>query len=93
MGVNEYVKIGTRIKQIRKEKGLKQKELAEILHYSPTVLANYENGFREPSQERIAEIASALDVTVAELFMCSPIKQLSDYSTDELMKELLRRWL
>ena len=93
MGVNGYMKIGTRIKQLRKEKGLKQKELADILHIPLTTFASYETGYAEPSLKRIVEIASALDVSVAELFQCSPIKQLSDYSTDELVKELLRRWL
>ncbi|MDO4338055.1 MAG: helix-turn-helix transcriptional regulator [Eubacteriales bacterium] len=67
MGVNELVQIGTRIKQLRKEKGLKQKEVADKAQIPYSTFANYENNKREPSQKQIKKIADALGVSEYDL--------------------------
>jgi len=54
--------IGERIKEARKRKGLKQKELAEMLEVSNGAIPQWENGKRNPKLETIRKIASALDV-------------------------------
>ena len=59
--------IGERIKQARKAKGLKQKELAEMLEVSNGAIQQWENGKRSPKLETIRKIASALDVDVYSL--------------------------
>ncbi|MFV0466744.1 MAG: helix-turn-helix domain-containing protein [Lachnospiraceae bacterium] len=79
MGVNELVQIGTRIKQLRKEKGFKQNELADKANIPCSTLANYENNKREPNQEQIEKIAKALDV---------PVYDLLGISTDQLLQPL-----
>ena len=63
--VSEVVKV--RIQEIRKSKGIKQKELAAKLGIAANTLSQYETGNREPDLETIKRIAFALEVTVDEL--------------------------
>ena len=55
--------IGARIKQLRNEKGLNQKQLAEILEVDQTSLSNYENEKRRIDASVITEICHVFDVT------------------------------
>lgn len=56
-----------RIQEIRKSKGIKQKELAAKLGIAANTLSQYETGNREPDLETIKKIALVLEVTVDEL--------------------------
>lgn len=56
-----------RIQEIRKSKGIKQKELAAKLGIAANTLSQYETGNREPDLETIKRIALVLEVTVDEL--------------------------
>lgn len=67
MGINEYVKIGNRIRELRIEKGYTQKEMAELAGISYTTYSNYENNNREPSMKQIEKIAMALEMTTDDL--------------------------
>jgi transcriptional regulator with XRE-family HTH domain len=59
--------IGARISQLRKDKGLTQKELAERLQVSQPVVSDYENDVIRIPADVIGEIAQLLDVTSDEL--------------------------
>lgn len=60
--------IGNKIKQLRNEKGISQKEFARILNNMPvSTLANYENNHREPNIETLTKIATALGVSINDL--------------------------
>lgn len=63
--VGEVVEV--RIQEIRKSKGIKQKELAAKLGIAANTLSQYETGNREPDLETIKRIALILEVTVDEL--------------------------
>lgn len=67
MGINEYIKIGNRIRQLRLEKGYSQKEMAALAGISYTTYSNYENNNREPSMKQIEKIATALNMTTDDL--------------------------
>lgn len=67
MGVNEFIKIGSKIKQLRTEKGYTQTQFAEMLKIPRTTYVNYENGKREPKSEIITKIAEALNINVPDL--------------------------
>lgn len=60
-------KIGEAIKKIRKEKGLSQLELANLIDSSQSHIANIEAGRRRISYETLEKIAQALGVSVAQL--------------------------
>ena len=55
-----------RIKELLKEKNITAKELAKMLNLSEGALSQSING--NPTLERLEQIASALGVTVPELF-------------------------
>jgi transcriptional regulator with XRE-family HTH domain len=67
MGVNEYIQIGSKIKAIRTERGLKQRQVATDLNIPYSTYSNYENNNREPSLYIITQIAKYFDVTIDEL--------------------------
>ena len=53
---------GERLKELRKESELTQKELADKLSISSSAVAMYERGNREPSFEIMEEIADLFNV-------------------------------
>lgn len=60
--------LGDKIKQIRKDKKISQKDFAEILEIPVSTLANYENNHREPSIDTVYKISNALGISPLELF-------------------------
>lgn len=56
--------IGTRIKKLREESGLSQKELAEKLNIANSTLSQYETGQRVPSDDIKIKIADTFQTTI-----------------------------
>ena len=65
--ITKEMQIGQRIKEIRKQKGLTQKQLADKLAVSYTVISQYERGIRNPKVTTLEKIAIALDVSPSVL--------------------------
>ena len=65
--MNFYKMLGKNIKTRRKELGLTQQELADILDMSLNFIGKIEVAFSKPSLDTLIEIANALDTTVSEL--------------------------
>lgn len=64
-----YVIIGKNIKRIRKEKGLTQVQLADLIQYSDGTISNIENdSFQTFSIEFLYIISKKLDVPMTEFF-------------------------
>lgn len=61
-------KIGKRLKEIRREKGLTQAELAEKAVMNANYYAKIERGEVKPAPEIYEKIAKALKVTAADIF-------------------------
>lgn len=59
--------IGERISHARKERKLKQSDLARILCVSPSTIGMYEQNRREPDIGTLIEIAKCLNVSVEYL--------------------------
>ena len=78
--------IGLKIKEFRDQRGLTQKELADLIEMGNTTIANYEKGFRTPKKNTLFKIANALNVTIDDLF---PILKQSDNSIIESVEEIL----
>lgn len=77
------MKIKLNIKKVRKEKGLSQKELAEILGVHQVNVSEYERGTQYPSLERLVQLAEALDLTLDELV---EYKKAHEKYTNSLIK-------
>ncbi len=56
-----------RLKQLRKQRGLTQAQLAKKMGLSHGYLARLEIGMHDPPLSTLAKLAKALKVTVAEL--------------------------
>ena len=59
--------IGERIKQARKAKGLKRRELAEKIGTTPQTICRYEADGRRPKVDAILKIAEVLGVRISDL--------------------------
>ena len=57
-----------RLKELRKNKGLKQQEIAELLGIKRNTYSDWENGKTEPSFENLIKLADLLEVTLDWLF-------------------------
>lgn len=59
--------IGEKIKKVREEKGLSQKEVAINLSMNPSQYSKIENGKVDPQFSSIEKIANALGVSIADI--------------------------
>ncbi|MBW2672110.1 MAG: helix-turn-helix domain-containing protein [Deltaproteobacteria bacterium] len=55
---------GNRLRQLRKEKGLTQAELAKLLSIGESTISFYESGKRQPDYETLIRIADLFNVSV-----------------------------
>ena len=63
--------IGEAIKEMRTDRKLSQKELAEMSGISPNALCNIEKGYSFPSKDTIKAICFAMDIPVSWLLFSS----------------------
>lgn len=59
----DMVKIGQRIKELRNDCELTQKELAQLIGVAQNTITQYENGSTKPSLEVLVKLADALNAT------------------------------
>lgn len=57
------MKFSERLKELRTERGLKLREVAERLNVTIRCISRYEDGTREPSIEMIIKFCKLYDVT------------------------------
>jgi transcriptional regulator with XRE-family HTH domain len=55
---------GRRLKALRKEKSLQQRELAILFNLSPSAIGGYERGLREPELQQLSSFAEFFDVSL-----------------------------
>lgn len=55
---------GKRLRQLRKEKGLTQAELAKLLSIGESTVSFYESGKRQPDYETLIRLAEVFNVSV-----------------------------
>ena len=60
--------IGQRIRNYRTQKGLSQEKLAEFAGCHPTYIGQLERGEKNATLESVEKIASAMDISLSELF-------------------------
>lgn len=60
-------RVGIRIKDIRLEKGMDQKQFAEMINATVSALSNWEKGRNLPNKERLRNIADLAGMTVQQL--------------------------
>ena len=53
-----------RFRELREQRGLKQKEIAEILHVQPSTISGWETGRNQPNYDILIVIARFFGVTI-----------------------------
>lgn len=81
----DYLKLGLKIKELRKNKGLTQDDLAEIVNCTTTHISNIENNHTKVSLSMLVSIANALNTSID----CILLEQYTN-STSALDNEILR---
>lgn len=71
------LKLGQRIKELREQTNMSQKDLAYAADLDRSYIASIENGQRNVSIVNIEKIAVALNVTVKEFFKSSSFENTS----------------
>ena len=63
----DCAKIGRLIRMLRCEKGLTQKQLADAMHVSCSLIGHIERGSRKPSLETLVSLSKVLNIPVDDL--------------------------
>lgn len=79
-----------RLKSLRKEKNVTQAQIAAILDYGYTAVANYEAGKNEPSIENLIRIADFFGVSLDYLVGRSEVK--NELESQEQITKFLERY-
>ena len=58
---------GSRFKVLRESKGLPHAGIDELFNLMPSTVSNWENGFREPEEDLLPELASFFGVRIKDL--------------------------
>ena len=94
----DQVKIGNFLKKLRKEKGITQEQLAEILNVSGRTVSRWETGNNMPDISILVDIADYYDISIPEIISGERksemmneeerkiAKTMSDYATTEKEK-------
>lgn len=85
----DYISIGRRIREVRKERGWTQAQLAEKSGIEPSNISHIERAATKLSLPTMVNIANALEVTLDELAYGSLIKSahVSAKIADELLSD------
>lgn len=61
------MKFAENLKVLRKEKGIGQDQLAQVLKISAKTVSHWETGYTEPSISQLSQLADFFDTTIDEL--------------------------
>ena len=84
--------LGNRIAQLRRQKGLKQEDMAEALGVSPQAVSKWENDMNCPDISLLPALAKLLEISVDELLSgkAAPVAVLVPEKKRDLKDMLLR---
>ncbi len=79
----DQIKIGIFLKELRKEKGLTQEQLAEVFNVSSRTVSRWETGSNMPDISMLVEIAVFYDVSIPEIVQGERKSETMDKETRE----------
>jgi len=77
--------LGDMLSELRKDQGLTQCDLSEILHISNSSISAYETGSRTPNIEILIALSRYFNVSVDYLLGLSPVNLSSTVLSDEVI--------
>ena len=87
--VKEEMRMKTNIRQIRKARGLTQKQLADIIDVSESIISQYENGRKSPSNETLLKLGEALDCSVSDIL---DDRKALNFALSTLERDLIQKY-
>ena len=81
--------LGTRISELRREKGMTQEQLAKLVGISAPAVSKWETGSSCPDITLLCPLARALDTNVDTLLQFE--EELSQERLDEYLNEILEK--
>ena len=78
-------KIGTFLKELRKEKNMTQEQLAEKLNVNNRTISRWENARTMPDFDMMIELAKLYDVSIEELLNGERTADMMDKQTEETL--------
>lgn len=88
---NLQKRLGERIKELRKQRGLTQEGLAEGMDVHPSLIGPIESGNKFPRALTFARLAQALNVPLYQLWMFEPDVPVKQKNIQELLDFLKNR--
>ncbi len=85
----DNIKTGNLIKENRKEKGLTQKQLADLLHITDRAVSKWERGLSAPDIALLEPLAEILDVTVAEIVCGQKENEVTKMPVEDTVKNII----
>lgn len=87
----DNIKFGKFIREMRREQGMTQKQLAEKLYVSDKAVSKWENGLGFPDIKLLENLAENLGVSVLELMQSQRMEQeeIPARKADELLKDAM----
>lgn len=77
------MKFNERLRQLRQQSSFMQKDIAKTLGISTITLRQYEQGTREPSIEKLLQLAVIFNVSLDDLLCLDDFKTLLSTSAEE----------
>lgn len=87
--VKEEMRMKTNIRQIRKARGLTQKQLADMIDVSESIISQYENGKKSPSNETLLKLGEALDCSVSDIL---DDRKALNFALSTLERDLIQKY-
>lgn len=84
------ITLADRLKELRKDKGLTQKDLGDILGVGKTTISMYENGNSTPNDEIKLKICDYFDISLDYLIGKSSIKNYSENPHFESINKIVK---
>ncbi len=81
-------KFGNRLRQLRKEKKLRQDDVAEDLNVSRQTISKYERGVRQPDYFMLMKIADYYHVSIDYLFGRTDKRPINRFDQQEYLYSL-----
>ena len=85
------ITLADRLKELRKDKGLTQKDLGDILGVGKTTISMYENGNSTPNDEIKLKICDYFDISLDYLIGKSSIKNYSENPHFESIDNMVKK--
>ncbi|GAB6989915.1 helix-turn-helix domain-containing protein [Paenibacillus pini] len=91
METTVLVKVGQRVRDLRKRSGLSQEELGEKAGFHFSYIGGVERAEKNITLVNLQKIADALDVPIIELFAFTKHKKMTNNEKDMLLNLLIEK--